>query len=31
VVATYDFADAPKAMAAFAAGEHTRGKIVVTF
>jgi NADPH:quinone reductase-like Zn-dependent oxidoreductase len=31
VVATYDLADAPKAMAAFAAGEHTRGKVVVTF
>jgi NADPH2:quinone reductase len=31
VTATYDFADAPKAMAAFAAGQHTRGKIVVTF
>ena len=30
VTATYDFADAPEAMAAFAAGKHTRGKVVVT-
>ena len=31
VVATYVFADAAKALADFAAGKHTRGKVVITF
>ncbi|WP_052850417.1 NADP-dependent oxidoreductase [Streptomyces avicenniae] len=30
VTATYALADAPKALAEFAAGRHTRGKVVVT-
>lgn len=31
VVATYPFADAPTALADFAAGKHSRGKVVITF